>query len=107
MQQAIITIHVERFAVVEIDRAERSRKFAECTSKSGDRDFAKLEGVLMSRCVRDPDTGDEVYSEDDWRKWDALGSGTTGPLMAEVMRLNGMDNQDIGREVKNFDTTTN
>lgn len=106
LQQSIITIQGERFSVVEIDRAERARKFADCTTPKGDRDFVKLEGVMLSRCVSDPEADESVYSEDEWKKWDTLGSSFTGPLMAEVMRLNGMDNQDVGREVKNSDTTT-
>ena len=106
LQQIVVTVRGERFTVVEIDRAERSRISAACVDKHGKRDFEMLEGMLLSRCVRDPDTDTEVYSVEEWSKWNALGSGTTGPLMAEVMKLNGLDNEDVGREVKNSDTTT-
>lgn len=107
LQQTILTIRNERFTVSEIDRAERARIVADCNDKHGKRDFLKLEGVLLSRCVSDAINGDPIYSVDEWQMWDRLGSGLTGPLMSEVMRHNGLDNEDVGREVKNSDTTTN
>ena len=106
LEQTVLIIRGEKFAVNEIDRAERSRILASCTDKHGVRDYQKLEGVLLSRCVRDHVADAEIYSVDEWSKWDALGSGITGPLMAEVMRHNGLDSDDVGREVKNSETTT-
>jgi len=105
LEQSEITIRGERFTVLELDRAERSRTFAECRDKSGKSNWAKLEGVMLSKCVREPETSAAVYGPDEWQAWDKLGSGMTGPLFGEIMRLNGLDDQDVGREVKNSDTT--
>ena len=105
LEQIEVTIRGERFTVIELDRAERSRTFAECRDKTGKSNWQKLEGVMLSKCVRDSETGGEVYSVDEWSAWDKLGSGMTGPLFGEIMRLNGLDDQDVGREVKNSDTT--
>jgi len=105
LEQIVITIRGERFTVVELDRAERARMFADCRDKQGKVKTELLEGTMLSRCVRDPDTDTEIYSAAEWEKWDAVGSGITGPLFAEVMRQNGLDNDDVGREIKNSDTT--
>lgn len=106
LQESFLTVRGEKFLVGELDGATRARLLADCRSKSGKLDSQKLEGVLLSACVKDPDDGLNLYSVDEWEKWDKLGSGFRGPLMAEVMRLNGLDDDDVGRELKNSDTTT-
>lgn len=105
LERSTITVRNEKFVVLELDRAERSRIFADCRDKAGKSNFPKLEGVLLSRCVIDPEDETPVYPVEQWRDWDKLGSGYTGPLFGEVMRLNGLDDQDVGRELKNSDTT--
>ena len=105
--ETIITVLGERFSVRGLSRSRRSDVFAACRDADGKSDFKRLEGVMLSACVRDPSDGSEIYSEDEWQQWDQLPAGITGPLVAEIMRLNGMDEDDVGREVKNFGTTGN
>lgn len=104
LERTVLTVRGERFCIAELSRSERSRLIASTRDKTGKSNNDKLEGVLLSACVLD-DTEQTIYSSDEWQKWDALGAGITGPLFAEVMRLNGLDNDDVGREVKNSDTT--
>lgn len=99
--ESVLTILDERFLVVGLSRTERAELFEKCTLKDGKRDFKRLEGVALSTCVKDPDSRQSVYTVEEWQKWDNLPSAFTGPLVAEVMRLNGMDDADVGREVKN------
>ena len=97
-EHSFLTIRGERFKVMEIPRGERAEIIAaHCDSKG--KVLPTLDCALMSRCVRDEDGG-EIYSPSEVEKWDDLGSGFVGPLMGEVMRLNGLDTDDVGREVK-------
>lgn len=102
--EVIVTINSERFLVRGITRSKRSEIFA-AHNKNGKIDSHKLEGVLLSTCVFDPETQQPVFSVEEWKEWDSVASGITGPLFAEVMRVNGIDNDDVGREVKNSEAT--
>lgn len=103
--ESTLTIRGEKFLVVGLTRTHRAEVFAACRKADGKADTAKMEGVLLSSCVRDPESREELFSPDDWRSWDDLPAAITGPLVAEILSLNGMDNDDIGREVKNSGTT--
>lgn len=105
LPESIITVLDERFLVKGLKRSKRSEVFASCRKADGKMDNPKTEGVFMSLCVCDAETGEPVYTEAEWQKWDELPAGITGPLVAEIMRLNGMDDEDVGREVKNSDST--
>lgn len=101
-EHSFLTIRGERFKVLEIPKGERTEIIAAHRDGKG-KMLPTLDGALMSRCVRDEDGG-EIYSPSEVAKWDELGSGFVGPLMGEVMRLNGLDNDDVGREVKKSET---
>jgi len=103
--ETVLTIDGERFLVVGLSRSERARQFAKCRDKSGKVNTERIEGEMLCLCVRDPDTREQVFT--DWSAWDNLPAQITGPLMAEIMQINGMDKDDVGREVKNSDATSN
>lgn len=105
-EETVLVIRGERFLVRELDRATISRLYADCYSKNGSLDKSRLECMLLCKSIFDPELMTPVYEADDWQKWDSIGRGFTGPLFSEVMRLSGLDNDDVGREVKNSDTTT-
>jgi hypothetical protein len=104
-----ITVGGERFTVLAKSRSERNEIYASIRARSqkvgGKIDGYEVEGRLLSLLVRDADTGQEVFGEDEWQEWDSVPAMITGALIAEVMRANGFDNEDVGREVKNSDTT--
>ena len=104
LEVSIVTIRGERFEVREVAKSTRADILARNRGKDG-RFKPSLDGELLSECVFDPDSGQPLYSVGECHKWDGLGSGFTGPLMAEVMRLNGLDDDDVGRERKNSSTT--
>lgn len=105
LPETIITVAGERLVVKGLTRSKRSEIFASCRKADGKMDTRKIEGAMMSACVCDPDSGEKVFAESEWEQWDNVSAAITGPLVAEIMKLNGMDDDDVGREVKNSDTT--
>ena len=105
--ETVLTISGEKFLVKGLSRSRRADVLASHRKNDGKIDGPKLEGVLMSLCVCDPDSGCAIFNEDEWQSWDSLPAAITGPLVAEIMRTSGMDDDDVGREVKNSDTTGN
>ena len=91
-----VTIAGESFLIVGKTRRERGAIFARCRKKDGSVDGDRLEAMLLAECVHDPETGQPIFSVAEYRAWDDVDSGLTGPLLAEVMRVLGMDKQDIG-----------
>lgn len=102
-EESLLTIRGERFKITELPKGKRAEVIARHRDKDG-KISPTLDGEMLSSCVFDPESGCAIYSVDESAKWDALGSGFTGPLMAEVMKLNGLDNDDVGREVKKSET---
>lgn len=102
-EESILTIRGERFKVVELPKGQRAEVIARNRDSKG-KLKTSLDAEFLSLCVCDPDDGCPVYTIGESAMWDALGSGFTGPLMAEVMRLNGLDDDDVGREVKKSET---
>lgn len=98
-ETSVLTVRGERFSIHELSKGLRAEVIARHRDSKG-RLQPSLDGEFLSRCVRDPDSDVAIYSVEESAKWDELGSGFTGPLMAEVMRLNGLDDEDVGREVK-------
>jgi hypothetical protein len=93
----------ERFLLKGLQRIARSQIFADAKSKSGELDTRKAEGLLLANCVRDPDTSEPVIPN--WQEWDEIPAAVTGPLISQLMKLNGMDNEDLGKQEKNSEAT--
>lgn len=104
LEESVVTIRGERFRVVELPKSQRAEVLARNRTKEG-KFKPGLDAEFLSLCVSEPGTNEPVYPVEESAKWDTLGSGFTGPLMAEVMKLNGMDDDDVGRERKNSEAT--
>ena len=104
-----ITVDGERFLVLGMSRSARnevySRIRATAQKTGGKLDSYEVEGRLLSAMVRDAESGEAIFSEDEWKEWDSVPATITGALIAEVMRVNGFDDEDVGREVKNSEAT--
>jgi hypothetical protein len=101
-----VVIRGKQFTILEADDGELGRLMASCRKADG-KWIAEdmVDCKLLSRCVKDAEEKD-IFGLDEWKEWRRLGRGWTGPLRREVMSLNGLDNDDVGIEVKNSDTTT-
>lgn len=107
LPQTVLTVMGEKLLVKGLTRTRRAEVLASATNAKGKVDSQKVEGLLLSECVFDNDTGEPVYSAAEWQAWGELPAAITGPLFGEVMKLNGLDNDDVGREVKNSEPTGN
>lgn len=91
------TVNVEGddFLIVGKSRRDRGVLFAKARNKKdGQVDSDKLEGLLLAACVCDPETKEPLLG--DFRDWDGVDSAITGPLVAHIMRICGLDKQDFG-----------
>lgn len=104
-----VEVDGERFLVIGMSRLARhdiySRIHAAAQKEGGKLDNYEVEGRLLSVAVRDAETGEPIFADDEWKEWDSVPATITGPLVAAVMRANGFDNEDVGREVKNSEAT--
>jgi hypothetical protein len=104
LRKNLVEIRGKRFTIIEVDDAEMERLMSSCRRPSGKWiDESMPDGKLLSRCVRD-ENEQEVFGMDEWQEWKKLGRGWTGALRREVLKLNSLDEDDVGREVKNSDT---
>ena len=104
--QSVLTIDGNRYRVVGVSTSKKADLLAESRDSKGKFVAGKADGLFLSACVRDEDSGEPCFSEAEWMEWGSVPGSITGPLMAEAMRVCGVDNEDVGREVKNLDTTT-
>jgi len=105
LRKSAVTIRGKSFVILEMDEGECGRLMASCRKANGKWIAEDMpDGKLLSRCVRDSQEN-EVFGMDEWKEWRKLGRGWTGPLRREVLSLNGLDEDDVGREVKNSETT--
>jgi len=103
--ESVVTIDGNRYRVVGLLASKKADLLAAARDKKGTFVPGKADGLFLSSCVRDDDSGEQFFSEDEWQEWGSVPGSITGPLMAECMRVCGVDNEDVGREVKNLNTT--
>jgi hypothetical protein len=103
LAEETVFISGREFLCLEIDLAERSRLFAEFPDKEKLTDAA-VEGLMLCRCVVDPETKEQVVPIAEWKYWRTKG-GKFGKLLSTVLRLNGLTGDPVGTEVKNSDAT--
>lgn len=103
LNEETVTISGKQFLCVEIDLAERSRLFASFPDKDKLTDAA-VEGLMLCRCVLDPETKNQVVQTDEWKYWHGKGA-RFGKLLSTVLRVNGLTGDPVGAEVKNSDAT--
>lgn len=87
------------FWIRGLKRSERSQLLTDGRKKNGELDSRKTEGMMLSACVFDTQ-GHPVL--ENWQDWDDVPAAVTGPLVNALMKLNGLDNEDLR---KNSDTT--
>ena len=100
--QRRLTIDGDEYLVVGLTRVERADVMAQTRGDDGKIDSQELERLLLSRCVHDPENGQALLFADVERaSWDRVPAIIVAPLVAAVIELNGLDNQDTGRTEKN------
>jgi hypothetical protein len=103
--ESVITIDGNRYRVVGLLGSKKADLLSQSRDKKGSFIPGKADGLFLSACVRDEESGEQFFSEDEWAEWGSVPGSITGPLMAECMKVCGVDNDDVGREVKNSVTT--
>jgi len=101
----VVELGGESFELRGMTKRARGQLFAKARRKDGSVDGDKLEALLLSACVCDPETHQPIFAESESREWDSVSSHITGPLMTGVMRVCGMDKTDLGP--KDSDATEN
>lgn len=103
--EELVTVRGKQFLIVELDLAQRARLFAE-NVKDADKSDTVIECLLLSRCVLDPSTREQLVPTADWKYWQTKPSGLSA-LLAAVLRVNGLRGDDpVETEAKNLDATT-
>lgn len=99
-----VSLDGETVKVVGMSKSERGEVFAACRNRKGKLDNEKLEGLMLARCLRDPETGERIATDDQWKEFDSMPAHVTAPAVASVMRVCGLDQQDLG-DPKDSDST--
>lgn len=99
-----VEIDGDKFEVRGLSKLARSKVFAEARSKSGKVNSDKLESLLLCACVLDAATGEAICEPAKWQEWESIPSHVTAPLVAAVMKVCGLDRQDLG-DPKDSDST--
>lgn len=92
----LVEVDGDTFLIVGKSKRERGALFAKSRKKDGSVDGERLENVMLTACVHDPESKQPLFAEAEFKSWDEIDSGLTGPLFAHVMRVCGMDKQDLG-----------
>lgn len=96
-----VELEGETIVVKGLKRSERNRIQTEATSARGKLNGVLFEAMLLAACCYDK-AGE--YIQPDYRDWD-LQSHITGPLVAAVVEVNGLDDEEVKALVKKSDTT--
>jgi hypothetical protein len=94
----------DTWEIRDLERAECGKLQAKCRSKAtGVSDMHRLEAELLVRCVYNPETSEPCSTHhSDWEK---VPRRISGPLIAAVMKANGYDEADLGKEKPEQDST--
>lgn len=88
-----VTVQGEQFLIVGKSKRDRAAIFAKCKSKKTEKlNYELLEDTLLAECVYDPELNEPLL---DVTEWGSIDSAITGPLMSHVMRVVGMDKDDV------------
>lgn len=96
---ATVTVDGLQFKVTGKTKRERGALFAQARDKNGNLNSNKLESLLLEACVCDASDGSKCKADE----WDTVPSHITAPLVAEIMRVCGLDKEDI--DPKDSDST--
>lgn len=82
-------------------KRERGALFARARDKNGNINSEKLESILLEACVCDANDRSTVPANE----WESVPSHITAPLIAEIMRVCGLDKEDLQKDPKDSDST--
>ena len=99
LAEETITVKGRKFLVIELDLAERGRLFSDYHKGKGEISNEKAEGLLLCRCVLDPETRQQVVPCEEWKYWQSKGTQFS-KLLRAVLRLNGLQDDPVDDEVK-------
>jgi len=103
--QVEVTVCGTKFLVIGLSKTKRAEVYASVSKAGKSIDADAMENAFLSECVLDPETSVPVFTREECSEWGVIPAQITGPLFSEVMRINGLDNDDVGRKVKNSDAT--
>ena len=92
VREEVLEVAGETFLIVGKTKRERAAIYAKSRKKDESLDFQRLENVMLSECVLDPETRAKFLEPSEWED---VVSEITGPLVSVCMQFNGMDKTDL------------
>lgn len=102
VEERTVEISGQKILVRGLKRSEKNQLHTEATSSKGKFDGVKWEALMLAACCLDPDTNEPI--QPDYREWD-LPAYICGPLVAAVIQVNGLDEDEAKALVKKSDST--
>lgn len=96
-----VTIDGDCFIVTGKSLNDTSAIMAKARKANGTLNADKLDRLLLEACVSDPDDGSSMPADE----WGGVSRHITGPLMATIMSVCGMDKDDFQRDPKDSGST--
>lgn len=93
-----VTVDGDVYVVRGMSKRERGKLFAQARKKDGTINTDLLEAILLEYCVSD-DTGSKATR----MEWDVVPSHITGPLVAKIMEVCGLDKDDLEKDEDDAD----
>lgn len=88
-----VTVDGDRYVVTGKSKLDKGKIYASCRRKDGTLDLDKLESALLAACVTDEENSSAPVDV-----WESASSHITGPLVAAVLSVCGMDKDDLKRD---------
>lgn len=96
-----VTIDDAVFVVTGKSLNDTAAIMAKARKANGTLNGDKLDRLLLEACVTDPDDGSTMPE----KEWGGISRHVTGPLMATIMSVCGMDKDDFQRDPKDSGLT--
>jgi hypothetical protein len=84
----------DKYVVSGCRKTRRAELLEQSRGKNEKANYDKFENLLLEECVTDEGVN-FLLSADEWGN---APSHISGPLVSVIMRVNGMDKQDLGKE---------
>lgn len=97
----VVTIGTLSFVVTGKSLNDGGAIMAKARKANGTLNGDKLDRLLLESCVSHPVDGSKTSADD----WGRMPRHITGPLMATIMSVCGMDKDDFQRDPKDSDST--
>ena len=100
-KELIVELDGDKYLVRGIGRVEKNKLMSACAKKDKI-DWDQVESTALARCVLDPKTEQPVLpNKEDWD----IAADAAAPLVDAAIKVCGFDSSEVGRTVKNSDTT--